>query len=175
MKLKWKIITGAAAAFIAFSLITPPLFARDDNMAGPRAHDHHGLKGHHGFGHPGAHMKRLLKHLDLSVEQRDQVHSFMEQSKPQMREIGEQMRANQDRLSAVSPDDADYSNVVAEVSQGNGALVERMTLLTASVQSQVWAVLTDEQKAKADELRKEMRGKMQRRLDSMQQRLDATE
>ncbi len=175
MKLPLKIITVIATAFVVGSLITPPLFA-DDDRRGPAFFGHHGsgFDGHHGPGHAGMHIQRLLKRLDLTVEQRDQVESIFAQNKPQMREIAETMRGNRDRLATVSPDDAEYSNVVAEVSQSNGALAEQVTLLAASVQSQVWAVLTDEQKAKAEELRQEMRERWQRKIDAMQERLDAT-
>ncbi len=176
MKLSLKIITAIATAFVVASLVTPPLFAEDGNGRGPMVFGHHGggFDGHHGPGHPGMHIQRLLKRLDLTVEQRDQVESIFMQNKPQMREIAETMRTNRDRLSLVSPDDADYSNVVAEVSQSNGALAEQTTLLAARVQSEVWAVLTDEQKTKAAELRQEMRDRWQRKIDAMQERLDAT-
>ena len=154
---------------------TTPLLAGNHYDRGPQSQGHHGFgfDGPHGFAHHGAHLQRMLRRLDLTVEQREQVRGIMEQSRPQLQSIGESLRSNRDRLTAVTPDDADYAGVVAEVSQSNASLAERQTLLAARVRSDVWAVLTDDQKARAAELRLEMRDRMQRKVDAMQERLDA--
>ncbi len=169
MKTRW-IVTAAAAAFVTVSLFSVPGHAVD----GPRAQDRAGpqLGGHHRHGHFARHLVGMLERLDLSTEQRDQVQSIMARAKPELRALHEARRDNRDRLRSVTPDDADYSTIVAEVSQSNGSLAERGTLLKSQLRSDVWAVLTDTQKAHAKELREERIEKMRRRVERMQERLD---
>ena len=56
------------------------------------------------------------------------------------------MRANSLELKQIKPDDPNYANVVAQVSQSNGALHSQMITQQANLRAQLYGVLTNAQK-----------------------------
>ncbi|MGO9933901.1 MAG: Spy/CpxP family protein refolding chaperone [Steroidobacteraceae bacterium] len=93
---------------------------------------------HHG---PG----RLYAQLNLTADQQAQLKTIMTNARPQMKSIHQQMKANSLKLRQTQPNNANYSNVVAEVSQANAALHSQMITLRADVRSQVFNILTPAQ------------------------------
>ncbi len=87
----------------------------------PAAAWHH----HHGAWH-------MLSKLNLSAEQQASVKTIMANAGPQMKSIHQEMRANSLKLQQTQPNDANYANVVAQVTQANGALHSQMITSTGS-------------------------------------------
>jgi protein CpxP len=110
------------------------------------ARDFGGFGGHGDFG------PRMIRELDLSEAQREQVHEIMEAAKPQLVALREQIHANRIRLRETTPDDPNYSATVDEVSQAIAATTADMIRVSSRVRSDVYSILTPEQKAKAVEL-----------------------
>lgn len=120
-----------------------------------------------GMGGPGM---RVLKELDLSTEQKDAVKGVMEQYRPRMRELRQSRREQRQTLMALTPDDPGYAGAIAEASEQASADAREMVNLMGEVQAAVYALLTDEQKAKAAELRAEFSARQEERRERMRER-----
>jgi Spy/CpxP family protein refolding chaperone len=127
------------AAATGFSLAN----AADNTTAAtppPGPHERHG-PGAHGLG-----PEHMFSKLGLTTEQQASIKSIMTASKPQMKTLHEQMRANHLKLMQTKPDDPNYANVVAEVAQSNATLASQRTKQGAELRTQMYAVLTPAQK-----------------------------
>jgi protein CpxP len=124
------LIAGAAGTSIA---------AQDDTAAAPGARGPHGgHQGHDGLG-------KLLAQLNLSAQQQASVKAILANAQPQMKTLHEELRANRQKLQQTQPNDPNYANVVAQVTQDNGALHSQMITQHESVRAQVFKVLTPAQ------------------------------
>jgi protein CpxP len=120
---------------------------------------HRGGFGMHGG--PGAMM--ALKALDLTDDQKAKVKEIFEANKQTMQPIREQLKANHEKLAAMkgSFDEAQVSAVAKE----QGDLTAQMVVARQRIKSQIFAVLTDEQKAKAEQMRESMKERFQKRMN----------
>jgi periplasmic protein CpxP/Spy len=126
-----------------------------------------------GPGGPGAFLGRMGQELGLSDDQKQRIRGILESARPEMQSVRTELRANREKLDALSPDDPSYGSVVSSVSKTAGDLTTRMVANGAQVQSQVWAVLTPEQRTKATALRSQMRERMQQRMKERRERRSA--
>jgi len=144
----------AAATSISFAAV-----AEDATTAAPAESGPHGWRHHHGDGH-------LLSKLNLSAEQQAAVKTIMASAGPQMKSIHQEMRANSLKLRQTQPNDPNYANVVAQVTQANGALHSQMITQREAVRAQVFKVLTPAQQTQLVALRAQMQEQMQARMKS---------
>jgi periplasmic protein CpxP/Spy len=119
----------------------------------------HAWHHHHGFGH-------LLAKLNLSAEQQASVKTIMANAGPQMKSIHQEMRANSLKLRQTQPNNANYANVVAQVTQANGSLHSQMITQQEAVRAQVFKVLTPAQQTQLAALQAQMEAQMQARMQS---------
>ena len=161
MKMKTAFITATAVAgafLIGSAVVAHESGGKNGFFSG---HGQFNSDGHGGHGGPAMLMgKRLLRQLDLSPEQEDAAMGIIENAKPQMHELHTARRDSMQRLMAITPDDPSYAAVVDEVAQANAEAAARATRLATQVQAEVYALLTDDQKAKAAELKAEMLERM---------------
>ena len=120
---------------------------------------------HHGFGGPGMHGRgemMALRALDLTNDQKAKVKEIMEANKSAIQPIREQMKANHQKLADLkgSFDEA----AVTEIAKSQGDLTGQMIVARQRVKSQIFAILTDDQKAKAEQIHE---GMMRRFKDRM--------
>jgi Spy/CpxP family protein refolding chaperone len=101
--------------------------------------------GPHDWAHGPGPLHLFMK-LGLSADQQASIKAIITAAKPQMKALGEQMRANQQKLMQTKPDDPNYANTVAEVSQSNATLAAERTTQTSELRSKMYAVLTPAQK-----------------------------
>ena len=114
---------------------------------------------HHGAGH-------LLSKLNLSAEQRTAVKTIMANAGPQMKSIHQEMRGNSSKLRQTQPNDANYANVVAQVTQANGSLHSQMITQREAVRARIFKVLTPEQQTQLAALQAQMQARMQARMQA---------
>ena len=116
---------------------------------GPGGPDGPGRFGRFGFGGPLA----MLRQLDLTDDQRAQVRQVMDSHRDEMRAVGERVmaahRAQNDAVTAAQFDEQAVRTRAAELA----AAEADAAVLRAKMHSEVFAVLTPEQQAKAAELR----------------------
>lgn len=107
--------------------------------AGPHPWGHGGPGGHGGY-------FSMYRQLGLSSEQQASIKAIMTAAAPQLKSLHEQMRSNHMKMMQTKPDDPNYGNMVAEVSQSNATLASRLTSQNAELRTQMYAVLTPAQK-----------------------------
>ncbi len=119
----------------------------------------HGGK-HGGFGHRG--MGMIFKKLDLTEEQKAQAKEIVQAGFEKNKGVSEAMKANREKMKAATANGAFDGAVVSQIAAEQGQLSAQLIVEKERVKSQIFAILTDEQKAKAIELEKELDGKMKR-------------
>lgn len=140
--LLWATVLASGALLTAGVGLTAANAADVDATAPPAA-----PHGGHGWGHRGGEW-HLLKQLDLTAEQKQQVKEIMTAARPQMQSLHQQMRANSLKLRQTQPSDANYAGIASQVSQTHGSLSAQMMTLHADLRAQVFKVLTPEQQGK---------------------------
>jgi Spy/CpxP family protein refolding chaperone len=136
---------------------------------------HHGHHGHHGQRGVAA----LFHELGLTDAQRATMKSILETARPAMKDLRDKLQANARLLRQTSPDDRNYSQVVAKVSQENGALVTRLITQRSKVYAQCYAQLAPIQKTRLAELLakraqwlEQHKDRMEHMKDHMHQHMD---
>ncbi|SRR6266478_3643550 len=137
-------LLGAAALLAAATSISIATAA--DEAAAPPAPGTHAWRHHHGAG-------QLLSKLNLSAEQQASVKTIMANAGPQLQIIHQEMRANSLKLRQTQPNDPNYANVVAQVTQANGSLHSQMITQREAVRAQVFKVLTPAQQTQLAQAR----------------------
>jgi protein CpxP len=122
--------------------------------------------GRGGFGGPMA----MLRQLDLTDDQRAQVRQVMDSHRDELRAIGERVRAahraQRDAVTAAQFDEQAVRTRAAELA----AAEADAAVLHAKVHSEVFAVLTPEQQAKAAELKAQREARAQQFRERARQR-----
>jgi periplasmic protein CpxP/Spy len=80
-----------------------------------------------------------------------------------MKSIHQEMRANSLKLRQTQPNDPNYANVVAQVTQANGSLHSQMITQRETVRAQVFKVLTPAQQTQLAALQAQMQARLQSR------------
>jgi Spy/CpxP family protein refolding chaperone len=145
-----------AAATLATTAASISIATAADDAATPAAP---AVPGPHGWHHH----EHLLSKLNLSPEQQASIKTIMTNAGPQMKSIHQEMRANSLKLRSTQPNDPNYANVVAEVTQANGSLHSQMISQQAEVRAQVFKVLTTAQQTQLAALQAQMQARMQSR------------
>ena len=116
-------------------------------------------KGHKRGGHA-----MMFRGLDLTEEQKAQMKQIRQTSKEKIKPIREQMKANRQKLAELSAGgNFDRAQVQAIAAQ-QGSLSAQMIVERESVKSQIFQILTPEQKAKAAEIGAQRKQRMQERM-----------
>jgi Spy/CpxP family protein refolding chaperone len=138
-----KIIFGIAAAAV---LITGSIFVIAQRSGG---------KGGHGFG-PGGYrggIEMALRGLDLTDEQKAKAKELMEAAKTSAEPFKEQILANHEKIRGLGTDGKFDQAQVEALATEQGNLMSKMIVEKEKVKAQIFALLTDEQKVKAAEMR----------------------
>ena len=162
-------ITGAALLTCAALAATQ---AAGDGAAPaePPAHGAHSPHGGPGMGFmiPGLMPPHMLEHmadqLGLSTEQRQTIKGLFEQARPGFQQLHEQLHVNAELLMNTRPDDANYTSVVANVSQASSGLAGQFVLQASQLRSQVFGVLTADQQTKLVQLQAQMKEHMKEHM-----------
>jgi periplasmic protein CpxP/Spy len=117
-------------------------------------------QGGHGPGGPGFEFHHLLRQLDLSSTQQEQVKAIFQQEKPKLQALHQQMEQNRsamDSLQANGPFDENKTRTLA--SQNSSTMVE-MEVEHQKIKSEIEALLTPDQKTKLAQLQAEHEQRM---------------
>jgi Spy/CpxP family protein refolding chaperone len=123
--------------------------------------------GRGGFGGPLA----TLRQLDLSDEQRARIREVMASHRDELRAVGEKLRAarraQHEAGTAAQFDEQAVRAKAADVA----AVAADAAVLRARVHSEVFAVLTPEQQAKAAELKAQRQARREQRRERVRERV----
>jgi len=116
-------------------------------------HDRGGC-GHHGGGYSHGTPMRALGQLDLSDEQRDQIKSLFRDQRDAMRDTMDKMQDNRQALRDAVQNNADEEKL-RSLAKKQGDLVTEMIMARSQMRAKINGVLTDEQKAELQKIRKQ--------------------
>lgn len=143
-----KVIVGVVAATL---LVTGTIF-----VFAQRSHDHgRGGHGHGQFGKAGM----LLRGLDLTEEQKTKVKEIFDASNATLEPLMQQSHSNRTRLQALGLDGSFDQAQVEAIAAEQSTTGAKMIIEKERAKAQIFAVLNDEQKAKAAERLSKVREK----------------
>jgi Spy/CpxP family protein refolding chaperone len=99
------------------------------------------------------HLERMTDRLGLNDAQRAAVRTALDQSRPQLREIQDKLRANRQALRDLTAADTLDENRVRQLAQEQGQLHAEMIVQRTRVRSEIHKVLTPEQRERMHERR----------------------
>ena len=167
-RLKSSLIAACAALTIAGGMAYAG--ASSDGAATHKAGGHkHGRMHRHG-GHDLP-MMSTLRQLDLTAEQQQSVRALFDSNTSQRKALRDRQRSNRESLASTMPDDPNYPALIAEKKQ----LATEAIQQASDTQTQVYALLTAEQKAKVPQILAERKARWeQRRAERQERRTSAT-
>jgi periplasmic protein CpxP/Spy len=105
-------------------------------------------QGRHGYGGPGGDFRHMLKQLDLTSAQHDQVKAIWQKEKPTLQPLMQQMRQNRSAMKALEASGPfDEAKTRALATQNSQTMVE-LQVEHARIKSEIMQILTPDQKAK---------------------------
>jgi periplasmic protein CpxP/Spy len=111
----------------------------------------------------GAGRMMMMKDLNLTEDQKEQMKAIREKSKEQMKEVHKALGdAHKALREAAASEDIDEAKI-SELSKSLADNMAEAAILKASIHKEMQALLTDEQKAKCEEKRAEMKKRMEER------------
>jgi len=126
----------------------------------------HGFGGHgRGFGRDHG---MMLQALNLTDDQKAKVKSIMENSRTGLKPTLDALRDNHKKMEDLTANGAFDEAQISALATEQGNLMAKMAVERARVKSQIAAILTDEQKAKAAQMREQFKQKMQERFRARQ-------
>jgi len=104
-------------------------------------------EGRHGYGGPGG-FRHMLKQLDLTSAQQDQVKAIWTKEKPTLQPLMQQLRQNHSAMSALEASGPfDEAKTRALATQNAQTMIE-LQVEHARIKSEIMQILTADQKAK---------------------------
>ena len=108
-------------------------------------------EGRHGYGGPGG-FHHMLKQLDLTSAQQDQVKAIWAKEKPSLQPLMQQLRQNHSAMSAIEASGPfDEAKTRALATQNSQTMIE-LQVEHARIKSEIMQILTADQKAKLAQL-----------------------
>ena len=108
-------------------------------------------EGRHGYGGPGG-FRHMLKQLDLTSAQQDQVKAIWAKEKPALQPLMQQLRQNHSAMSALEASGPfDEAKTRALATQNSQTMIE-LQVEHARIKSEIMQILTADQKAKLAQL-----------------------
>ena len=117
-------------------------------------------QGPHGFGGPSGDFRHMLKQLDLTSAQHDQVKAIWAKEKPTLQPLMQQMRQNHSAMSALEASGSfDEAKTRALATQNSQTMIE-LQVEHARIKSEIMQILTADQKAKLAQIKANREARM---------------
>ncbi len=127
-----------------------------------------GRRGKRGGGHKG--MGMGFRGIELTEAQKEQMKAIGQASREGSKSLRDQMKANRRQLQQATENGAFNEAQVQAIAQQQGVLRAQMIVEREKVKSQMFAILTTEQKAKVAEMKEQRNQKMQERMQKRAER-----
>ena len=151
-----KKITIAIIAIAVLALGAIFVAAQKSGGEGHGKRDGAGRGFGHGRGHRGGGM--MLRGLDLTDDQKNQVRQIMEASKAKVRPLRESMKANREKLRAATADGKFDEALVQTLATEQANISARLLVERTRAKSQIFQILTPEQRTKAAQVKESFKG-----------------
>ena len=150
--------------FCTILMVSTGAALAENSHDGPGRAERHHARGMQGM--PMVeHLVRALHRLDLSEEQREDVHAVLQEMKTAIRPVMEETRAGHEQLKELIKAATFDEEAVAVLATKEGQLAAERVIIASRAFSDVYVVLTDEQREELDamsERRKQHKSKMRR-------------
>ena len=121
-------------------------------------------EGRHGYGGPGGGFHHMLKQLDLTSAQHDQVKAIWAKEKPALQPLMQQMRQNHSAMSALEASGSfDEAKTRALATQNSQTMIE-LQVEHARIKSEIMQILTADQKAKLAQMEANREARMSKHM-----------
>ena len=155
-----KIMKKIIIAILAFAVLaTGVIFAVAQRSGDDKKGDWDKRGGHH------REIGMAFRALDLTDEQKTKVKEIMEANRTSVQPIIDALRANHEKMQTLTGNGAFDEAQVTALAAEQGDLSAKLIVEKQRVKSQVFAILTDAQKAKAAEMETKMRERFKNRTD----------
>lgn len=163
MKLAITRKTGLIAALIGALLLMAAVvgFAQGGPQQGPGGP--RGPRGERDFGERGGGPIPFLRDLNLTDAQKAQVKQIVDNFEASTKELHQKLRAMRSQEGNVLKDGAFDEAAVRSAAQARASIEVELEVARARMRSQVYAILTPEQKAKIAERRQQFEQRRQQR------------
>src|SRR5690348_15604860 len=130
-----------------------------------------------GFGpgsrhHVGWMLRHMTKELNLTTDQQNQIKSIMQGERTKTRPLMQQMRQNEQQQNAAINGNFDEAQARAFANK-QAQIMSDLIVEKQRTRSQIYAVLTPEQREKAQQLMQERQQKVQERMQKRSQQQQA--
>ena len=118
-------------------------------------------QGKRGFGHGRGHRGgggMMLRGLDLTDDQKNQVKQIMEASKSKVQPLRESMKANRDKLRQATADGKFDEAQVQALATEQANISAQLLVERTRTKSQIFQILTPEQRTKAAQVKESFKG-----------------
>ena len=95
-------------------------------------------------------MMRAIRHLDLSEDQKAGIKAIMQDLKAEERQLKKEMKFGHEQLKELIKADVFDEEAVAALANQEGVLAAERLIITSRALSEVYAQLTDEQRAELE-------------------------
>jgi protein CpxP len=95
-------------------------------------------------------MMRAVRHLDLSDDQKADIKVIMQELKVEERQLTKEIKLGHEQLKELIKANSFDEEAVAAVADQEGALAAERLIITSRAMSEVYAQLTDEQRAELE-------------------------
>ena len=95
-------------------------------------------------------MMRAIRHLDLSDDQKAEIKAIMQGLKTEERELAKEMKLGHEQLKELIKADNFDEEAVSRLADQEGALTAQRLMISSRALSEVYAQLTDEQRAELE-------------------------
>jgi Spy/CpxP family protein refolding chaperone len=165
MKIKSSLAVAAAAAMLAGAVAV----VSAQGMMGPGDMGHVGMRGPLAEGGPGMHGRfgaigLPLHRLELTQEQQAKVQSILDEQRPALHELRQQLRDGEIAFRAAHPLTELNETAIRDHVAAQAKIQADLEVAIARVRSQVVALLTPEQVKTLQELQSRMHERMQERM-----------
>lgn len=145
----------AVLGILAFAILAAGAIFVVGQIGGRKAPE--GMRGGRGGGHM---MGMALRGLDLTDDQKAKVREITDAAKTSVEPLMQQMKANHQNLASLGTDgNFDQAKVEALANEQAG-IMSKLIVEREKTKAQIFALLTDAQKAKAAEIRQKFGDRM---------------
>lgn len=155
MKKVNRIKSVVAALVLAVAIAVPVVIAQSTDDGGRKGRRDHA--GH--FGKRGGGMGRLFSQLDLTDAQKAQIKQIHENSRAELRPLGEQIRAKRQEIRQAREGGTVNEALVTQKLTEIAPLEAKMMAARARIHEQTLSVLTPEQKTKLEQMREQFKSR----------------
>ena len=137
-------------------------------IAYAQGHGPEGMGGHHGLGGPEHGMGFMVRELNLTDAQKEQVKAIMKANHASMKPVMQQLEQNKQALLTATANGAYDPAKIQALANQQAQLQAAMTVQHEALKHQIYTqVLTSEQQAKAEQLRTQEINRINEHLQKM--------